>query len=58
MFPPMKTHYLVVEHVSIKDLAQSTSQYPEIWVFPLTSYNKPCLEAFLRYFKMQVIAFQ
>ena len=46
MFPLMKTQYLVVECLSIRGPTQSTSEYQKVWVFPLSSYKKPCFGAF------------
>jgi len=40
IIPPIRTQYLIVERLSIGDHVQSTSQYPKIWVFPLSSYNR------------------
>jgi len=38
-FPSSNTQYLVIEHLSIGQLAQSTSYYPTTWVLSLFSHQ-------------------
>ena len=57
IFPPKDTPYPVVDRLSMGWLAQSASQYPQIWVFPLSLYNNPCPGVFLMYLRMWITTF-
>ena len=58
IFPPKDAPYPVVDCLSMGQPTQSASLYPQIWVFPLSLYNNPCLGVFFMYLRMRITVFQ
>jgi len=53
----VKTQYLVLEPLSIGDLAQLTLQFSKIWLFSVSSYDRPCLWSLYMYLRLQMTTF-